>query len=108
MLTSKQRSYLRKLAMDIPDIIYIGKDGVTPQVIVQTRDAIVARELIKGKVQNNSMEDVESAARELAAATKSEVVCTIGNKFILYKKNLLKTKIEVPSKNQKAIKNTKK
>lgn len=94
--------------MDIPDIIFIGKDGITPQVIVQTRDAIVARELIKGKVQNNSLEDVENAAQELATATKSEVVCTIGNKFILYKKNLMKTKIEVPTKNQKTIKSVKK
>lgn len=108
MLTSKQRSYLRKLAMDIPDIIFVGKEGVTEQVIVQTRDAIIARELIKGKVQNNSMEEVDDVARELAAATKAEIVCTIGNKFILYKKNLLKTKIEVPTKNQKPIKRVKK
>ena len=104
MLTSKQRSYLRKLAMDIPDIIFIGKDGITPEVIQQTRDAIVARELIKGKIQQNSMEEVEDAARTLAAATKAEVVCNIVNKFILYKKNLLKTKIEVPSKNSKTLK----
>ena len=104
MLTSKQRSYLRKLAMDIPDIIFIGKDGITPEVIQQTRDAIVARELIKGKIQQNSMEEVEDAARTLAEATKAEVVCIIGNKFILYKKNLLKTKIEVPSKNSKTLK----
>ncbi|KNZ40968.1 YhbY family RNA-binding protein [Acetobacterium bakii] len=108
MLTSTQRSYLKKLANEIPDIIFIGKDGITPQVIVQTRDAIIARELIKGKVQNNSLEDVDNVARELAAATKSDIVCTIGNKFILYKKNLLKTKIEVPTKNQKTIKRVKK
>ena len=95
MLTSKQRSYLKKLAIDIPDIIFIGKDGVTPQVMIQTRDAIIARELVKGKVQNNSSTNADDAARELAASTKSDIVCTIGNKFILYKKNLLKTKIEV-------------
>jgi Predicted RNA-binding protein containing KH domain, possibly ribosomal protein len=107
MLTSKQRSYLKKLAIDIPDIIFIGKEGITPQVIVQTRDAIIARELVKGKVQNNSLEDVDDVARELAKATKSDIVCTIGNKFILYKKNLLKTKIEIPTKNQKKIKRIK-
>lgn len=101
MLTSKQRSYLRKLAMDIPDIIFIGKDGITDEVIIQTKDAIVARELIKGKIQQNSMEDAEHAAQVLADATKSEIVCTIGSKFILYKKNLMKTKIELPSKKNK-------
>ncbi|MEG0310881.1 MAG: YhbY family RNA-binding protein, partial [Eubacterium sp.] len=84
-------------------IIFIGKDGITPEVIVQTRDAIVARELVKGKVQQNSMEDAENAAKVLAEETKSEIVCTIGNKFVLYKKNLLKTKIEVPSKNKKTL-----
>lgn len=107
MLTSKQRSFLKKLASEMPDIIFIGKDGITPEVIVQTRDAIIARELIKGKVQNNSLENVDDVARELAAATKSDIVCTIGSKFILYKKNLLKTKIEVPSKNQKVVKRVK-
>ncbi len=56
MLTSKQISYLRKLSVDEPDIIFIGKEGVTDEVITQTRDAINARELIKGKVQKNSME----------------------------------------------------
>lgn len=94
--------------MDIPDIIFIGKDGITPEVIQQTKDAIVARELVKGKIQQNSMEEVEDAARTLASAVKAEIVCTIGNKFILYKKNLLKTKIEVPSKNSKAPKAIKK
>ncbi|MGL4606461.1 MAG: YhbY family RNA-binding protein [Eubacteriaceae bacterium] len=103
MLTSKQRSHLKKLASTMPDIIFVGKDGLTPEIIVQTRDAIIARELIKGKVQNNSLADVNDVAKELAASTKSEIVCTIGSKFILYKKNLMKTKIEVPTKNQKKI-----
>lgn len=92
----------------MPDIIFVGKEGLTPEVIVQTKDAIVARELIKGKVQNNSLADVDDVARELAAATKSDIVCTIGNKFILYKKNLLKTRVELPTKNPKKIKKVKK
>lgn len=104
MLTSKQRSYLRKLAIDQPDIIFIGKEGITHEVIKQAKDAIVARELVKGKIQQNSTEEVEAAAKALAEEIKCEIVCTIGNKFILYKKNLMKTKIEVPSKNPKAIK----
>lgn len=108
MLTSKQRSHLKKLASTMPDIIFVGKEGLTPEVIVQTKDAIVARELIKGKVQNNSLADVDDVARELAAATKSDIVCTIGNKFILYKKNLLKTRVELPTKNPKKIKKVKK
>lgn len=108
MLTSKQRSYLKKLANDIPDVIHVGKDGVTPTLIQQTNDAIVARELIKGKVQKNAPLSSETVGKELADAVKAEVVSVIGSKFILYKKNLMKTKIIVPSKNTKPIKRVKK
>jgi len=101
MLTSKQRSYLRKLSQDMPDIILIGKEGMTEDIIDQTRKAIVARELIKGKVQQNSLEDVKEVAKVLADETKSEIVFVIGKKFLLYKKNLKKPKIEMPSKKKK-------
>lgn len=98
MLTSKQRSILRKMAMDEPDIIHIGKEGITSQVIEQTREAVVARELVKGKLQQNAPLTADEAAKDLASAIKAEVVYTIGSKFVLYKKNLMKTKIELPSK----------
>ncbi len=108
MLTSKQRSYLKKLATEIPDVIHVGKEGVTPTLIRQTNDAIVARELIKGKVQKNAPFDSKTIGQELADAVRAEVVSVIGSKFILYKKNLIKTKIIVPSKNTKALKRLKK
>lgn len=108
MLTSKQRSYLRKLAAEQPDIIFVGKEGITATLIDQTRAAVVARELVKGKVQKNALVDANEAGHELAEAIKAELVCTIGSKFVLYKKNLLKTRIEVPSKNPKPIKRIKK
>lgn len=98
MLTSKQISYLRKLSVDEPDIIFIGKEGVTDEVITQTRDAINARELIKGKVQKNSMETPVDVANTLAQAIKCDVVCTIGSKFILYKHHNKKPKIELPKR----------
>ena len=96
MLTSKQISYLRSLSVNEPDVIQIGKDGVTPQVVIQTEQAIKARELIKGKVLNNSLETARSAAETLAAAIRCEVVCTIGNKFILYKRHNKDPKIVLP------------
>ncbi len=87
MLSSKDRNYLRKCAHDMSDIIHIGKDGVLDNTVVQVSDAIKKRELIKGKIQQNSLEEVREVANFLAEKTGSEVVCTIGNKFILYKRN---------------------
>jgi RNA-binding protein len=96
MLNSKQRNYLRSLATNEPDIIHIGKEGITPQVVVQVRDALKARELIKGKVQQTAMIDVKEAAEELSKSTQSQVVCTIGNKFVLFKMRHMDSAIKFP------------
>lgn len=101
MLTSKQRSYLGKLAADIPDIVFIGKNGINEEVIRQTLDNLKARELIKVKVQQNSPLETREASDELAKLTKSDVVRVIGRKFILYKKNTQKKENIIPSKKKK-------
>ena len=58
MLSSKQRSYLKKMAADLPDTLYIGKDGLTENIIKQAEEQLSARELIKCKIQQNSMADL--------------------------------------------------
>ena len=50
MLTSKQRAYLRSLAVNEDTILMIGKGGIDGDVVKQAADAIFKRELIKGKV----------------------------------------------------------
>ena len=42
-LSSKQRAYLRSLANDQPPIVHIGKEGIGPNLIKQTWDALEAR-----------------------------------------------------------------
>lgn len=94
-LTSKQRAQLRSLAAVEDTIIHIGKGDISENIIKQTTDALKARELIKGKVLENSMLSPRGAAEELAEATKSEVVQVIGSKFVLYKRNEREPKIEL-------------
>ena len=55
MLTSKQRAQLRAMASTADTIVQIGKGGITENVITQVKDALKARELIKGRVLENSM-----------------------------------------------------
>ena len=87
ILNSKERNLLRKAAHHLKDEILIGKDGVSENLIHQTLEAFHTKELVKGKIQQNSLEEVRQAAETLAKRSQSEVVCTIGNKFILYKRN---------------------
>ena len=91
-LTSKQRAQLRSLANSIDTIVHVGKDGLGENLVKQADDALEARELIKGKVLENSMLTAREAAEELAVATRSEVVQVIGRKFVLYRPSHKKDK----------------
>lgn len=84
-LTSKQRAQLRGIANGIDTIVHIGKDGITDNVAKQANDALEARELIKGRVLENSPLSPREGAEELARATRSQVVQVIGTKFVLYR-----------------------
>lgn len=84
-LTSKQRAQLRGLANSIDTIVHIGKEGIGETLVAQTDSALEARELIKGKVLENSMLTAREGAETLAKATRSEVVQVIGTKFVLYR-----------------------
>jgi len=97
MLTSKQRAYLRSLAVNIDTILMVGKSGMGPELIRQADDALTKRELIKGKVLTESAPVTpREAAESIAADTHSEVVQVIGAKFTLYRKNLKEPKIMLP------------
>ena len=84
-LTSKQRAQLRAMAHALDAIVHIGKDGMGPNLVKQADDALEARELIKGKVLENSPLSPREGAEELARATRSQVVQVIGTKFVLYR-----------------------
>ena len=94
-MTSKQRAYLKSLAMKIDPIFRIGKD-ISPELIEGVREAIDARELIKIAVLQNCMDDPKEVAQTLAERTRSEVVQVIGKKIVLYKESRDHKKIQLP------------
>ena len=91
-LTSKQRAQLRGLANSIDTILHVGKDGIGDNLVKQADDALEARELIKGKVLENSLLTSREAAEQLARAVRAEVVQVIGTKFVLYRQSHNKEK----------------
>ena len=86
-LTSKQRAQLRSMANDLDTIVHVGKDGVGENLIKQADDALEARELIKGKVLENSPLSPREGAEELAKATRSQVVQATGRPTASQRKN---------------------
>ena len=49
-MTTKQRAYLKGLAMNLDPIFQIGKNSMTPEVTKAIQEALDARELIKVSV----------------------------------------------------------
>ena len=101
-ITSKQRAQLRGLAMGEDTIIQIGKGGITDSVVESVSAALKARELVKGKVLENSMLTAREACEELCERCGAEPVQCIGTKFVLYRRNGKEPKIELPKDRKKA------
>lgn len=95
-MTSKQRSYLKGLAMNIDPIFQVGKSSITPEYTEAITEAFNKKELIKISVLKNCMDDPRSIAEVLADRTGSQVVQVIGKKIVLYKPDKKDPKIKLP------------
>ena len=84
-MTSKQRAYLKGLAMTMEPIFQIGKSSLTPENTQAISEALAARELIKISVLNNCMDDSRELAQMVAERTHAQVVQVIGKKIVLYR-----------------------
>ena len=84
-MTSKQRSYLKSLAVNLDTIFQIGKSGISDELCAQLLNALNARELIKIKVLETCPLTAREAAEEIAGKIGAEVVLVIGMKIVLFR-----------------------
>lgn len=91
-MTTKQRAYLKSLAMTMDPVFQIGKNSMTPEFTMAVREALDARELIKISVLKNCADDPRELAELLAGRTHSQIVQVIGKKIVLYKEGKDKNK----------------
>ena len=98
MLTSKERAELRAQANTLEPIVIVGKGGITENLIVQTSDALNARELIKCRVLETALMSAREACDALCEATGAEGVQVVGSKFVLYRKSEKQPKPNPPKK----------
>lgn len=85
MISKSDRIQLRSLANNLPDLVYIGKDGLTDNVYKQICDNLFAHELIKIKIQTNCGTEIKELCPLIERKCECEVVSAIGRKVILYK-----------------------
>lgn len=84
-MTSKQRAYLKGLAMNMDPVFQIGKSSLTPEITAAIQEALEARELVKISVLQNCLDDPRELASVVSERTRSQVVQVIGRKIVLYK-----------------------
>lgn len=96
MITSKQRSFLKALAHGEDAAVYIGKAGLTENVIKEIDMCLEARELVKVKIQEGCELDPKETVNSLTGPLKAEFVQAIGRKFTLYRESKKDKKIILP------------
>ncbi len=84
-MTGKQRARLRAMANTIETILFVGKEGVTDGTVKEADDALEARELIKGCVQQGAPMTAREALSELCERTGAEPIQQIGRRFVMYR-----------------------
>ena len=95
MINTKQRAVLRAMANQLEPIIHIGKAGITDHLVTQVDDALSEREFIKGTVQENAEYTAKEALHILSERVCAEPVQAIGRKFVLYRRNHEKPRIQL-------------
>ena len=98
MITSKQRSFLRGLAQTTDTTVYIGKYGLTENVVREIDIGLEHRELVKVKLQKGAELDPKEVAGQMAEKLGAEFVQAIGSKFVLYRESKDYKQIELPRK----------
>ena len=96
VMTSKQRAYLKGLAMDLEATFQIGKASLTPEFVETITEGFNKKELLKVRVLKNCADDPREIAEMLAERTRSQVVQEKKKKIVLYKENKDHKKIELP------------
>ena len=92
-LTSKQRAYLRSLANSYESIVQIGKEGITPNLVKSTWDALEARELVKVQLLRTAPYGTREACDLLCEKVHADPVQCVGSRFVIYRRARKDSKI---------------
>lgn len=85
-LRGKQKRYLRSEAHHLKPIFQIGKDGLSEVWLDEVLKALDKRELLKVNILQNSLVEVEDVKEFIENNSDAQVIQTIGNVLVLFKK----------------------
>lgn len=86
-LRGKQKRYLRSEAHHLKPIFQICKDGLSEVWLDEVLKALDKRELLKVNILQNSLVEVEDVKEFIENNSDAQVIQTIGNVLVLFKKS---------------------
>ena len=95
-LTQNQKKHLRRLGHGLQPVVLIGQQGLTPAVVAEAASSLAAHELLKVRARVGDRALRAEILSSLAEKTRSELIQTIGNVGLFYKKNKELSKILLP------------
>ena len=85
MLTSAEIRQHKAAAQHLEPVVFLGKNGITPEFLQSVNQALASRELIKLRFAAFKDERHE-LAEQIAAKTSSNLVTVVGHVAVLYRK----------------------
>ena len=85
LATKKILLRLRREFSSEKPTLWIGKNGVTPDLVEEVQKQLESREVVKARLHRTVPQSTEEIARILATETGGEIVDIRGRSFILYK-----------------------
>jgi RNA-binding protein len=95
-LSGKAVRHLRALGHHLDPVVQVGKEGITDGVVLATREALLAHELIKIRILQEAPVDRKAAGEELSERTGAALAQTLGRTLLLYKRHPNKPKLVLP------------
>ena len=95
-LKAKNRAYLRSLGVNIKPSVNIGKGEIDNSLINSINCALEAHELIKIKILQNNLDDIQTLISTLEEATSSSFVALTGKTILLYRQRKNNPTIVLP------------
>ncbi len=96
-LTGADRRALRALGNALKPTVFVGKDGVSDEVLGALESAHRSAELIKLKVLDTCPIHRKEVGVDLADRSGSEVVQVLGRTILLYRRHPEEPRISLPS-----------
>ena len=88
-MNSKERNFLRKRAHNLEPVVRVGKEGVTESLLESISSYINKNELMKIKLLQNSLEDVNAEIIEqIESSSKSIFIGSVGKTMIFFKEKI--------------------